>query len=484
MNFLDSSAAERERLSAEKRAERRRKFRQIQWAAGILGSLFLIALFFAYFAWRQTQRAETNLQLAKKAVDESLSSVGSQQAREAGDLPQMEELRKGLLDKAAAFYTLFARQNSTDLSLRAEETRAHSRLGDINRLMGKYHDAAQEYRASIDGFGTLAKASPKQAEFRQGLAYAHNWLGETIREGLDNFPDFDNYKRSDAESEYSEALRLQEDLHREEPQNPAYQQELARTYYNRGIIRFQMNNSDGVQSDFRRAIALLETLAPTAHVASDSSGEPDPAQDLARVYNNYAIVMSRLGRTDEARGLYEKAIGLAEQLVKQRPEDREYAAELSQYSSNEARMLTEGEQAQLAEPRSQRSLDLLQQLAKPTPSLALKIAQALQLRGQLLLSQDPHEAEALTDQAFDMLKDIDTGTTANTSPLSATYMNIGVNYLELSQDLLRIGNTTRAGAVLVRVKDILPHLSTADKESLETPYKELLAKLPKGPTRH
>ena len=484
MNFLDSSGAERERLSAEKRAERRRKFRQIQWAAGILGSLFLIAVFFGYFAWRQTQRAETNLQLAKKAVDESLSSVGSQQAREASDLPQMEELRKGLLDKAATFYTLFARQNSTDLSLRAEEARAHSRLGDINRLMGKYHDAAQEYKASIDGFGALAKAYPGQAEFRQGLAYAHNWLGETIREGLDNLPGFDNYKRSDAEGEYAEALRLQEGLHEAEQHNVAYQQELARTYYNRGIIRFQMNNSDGVQSDFRKAIALLEPLVPQMHAPSDSNGEPDPAQDLARVYNNYAIVVSRLGRIDEARGLYEKAIGLAEQFVKQRPQDREYQAELSQYSSNEARMLTDGDQPRLAELHSQRSLDMLQQLAKPTPSLALKIAQALQLRGQLLLSQDANEAEALTDQAFEMLKQIDGSTTQNTPLLSATYMNIGVNYLELSQDALRLGNTIRAGVVLARVNDILPRLSKADKETLESPYKELLAKLHKGPIRH
>ena len=484
MNFIDSSAAERERLSAEKRAERRRKFRQIQWAAGILGSLFLIALFSAYFAWRQTHRAETNLQLAKKAVDESLSSVGSQQAREASDLPQMEELRKGLLDKAAAFYTLFAHQNSSDLTLRAEEARAHLRLGDIDRLMGKYHDAAAEYNESIVGFGDLAKTYPGQAEFRQGLAYGHNWLGETIREALDNLPSFDNYKRSDAEAEYTEALRLQENLHREEPHNIAYQQELARTYYNRGIIRFQLNNSDGVQSDFHKAIEFLEPLVPQMLTTSDLSAEPDPAQDLARVYNNDAIVVNHLGRVDEARGLYEKAIALAEQLVVKKPGDREYEAELSQYSSNEARMLTNADQPRLAEPHSERSLDLLEGLAKPTPSLALKIAQALQLRAQLLLSQDAHQAETLTDRAFDTLNELDPGTMVNTSALSATYMNIGVNYLELSQDALRLGNTTRASVVLARVKDILPRLTTADKETLEAPYKELLAKLPKSPTRH
>ena len=108
MEFLDRSEAEWQRLNDEKKRERQKKLRQTQWAAGILGSLFLLALFLAYFAWKQTRRAENNLQLAKKAVDESLSSAGREQAREAGDLPQVEQFRKELLDKAEAFYTLFA----------------------------------------------------------------------------------------------------------------------------------------------------------------------------------------------------------------------------------------------------------------------------------------------------------------------------------------------------------------------------------------
>ena len=84
----------------------------------------------------------------------------------------------------------------------------------------------------------------------------------------------------------------------------------------------------------------------------DTSENPDPAQDLARVYNNYAIVVSSTGQTTEAQDFYEKAIALAEQLVQKRPENREYKVELAQYCSNEARMLADADELQLAETRS------------------------------------------------------------------------------------------------------------------------------------
>ena len=50
-----------------------------------------------------------------------------------------------------------------------------------------------------------------------------------------------------------------------------YQQELARTYYNRGIIRFREKDAQGVQSDFRRAIELLEPLGSSLKPDADSS---------------------------------------------------------------------------------------------------------------------------------------------------------------------------------------------------------------------
>jgi len=484
MDFLDRSEEERERLSAEKKRERQKQLRQTQWAAGILGSLFLIALFLVYFALRQTHRAENNLQLAKKAVDESLSSAGREQAREAGDLPQLEQFRRELLGKAEVFYTLFARQNSTNSTLRGEEARAHSRLGDINRLMGRHQEASLEYNESIALFEALAKQYPTQSEFRQALAYSHNWLGETIRDALDKRSSSLSNRPVDAEKEYSEAIRLQEELHKQQPTNALYQQELARTYYNRGIIRYRMHDAEGTSSDFRKAIELLEPLVPETQAAADTSANPDPAQDLARVYNNYAIVVSNTGQTTEAQDFYEKAIVLAEQLVKKKPENREYKLELVQYCSNEARMLVAADKPLVAEVRSQRALGLIEELAEPAASLSIKMVQALQLRGQLLRAQDPNGARALTDQAFYLLKKVDANTAHDVTPFSALYMNIGANYLELAQDDLQRGDRTDARTSLANLTEILPHLSSDDKQILIEPYQVLEGKLSIRPTRH
>jgi tetratricopeptide (TPR) repeat protein len=485
MKFLDQSEAERERESAEKRRERQKKLRQTQWAAGILGSLFLISLFLAYYAFRQTRRAENNLALAKRAVDESLSSAGREQAREETDMPQMEQFRKELLDKAAAFYTLFSTQNATDPALRAEEARAHSRLGDINRLLSKHKEALQEYNNAIERFTTLTNDYPNKPEFRQSLAYVYNWLGETLRDALDKNPNFNGLSRSEAEKQYTRALDLQEQLHKEQPANPTYQQELARTYYNRGINRYQTGDMNAVRSDFTKAIQLLEPLVPNAGTQSDTTSDTDPAQDLARVYNNFAIVASRANQFAEAKNYYEKAINLAEQLVKKRPENREYKVELAQYLSNEARMLADSNESWLAEQRSQRALELVQELAAPAPSLSAKMVQALQLRAELLRPQNPREAKELTDAALNTLQRLSqTSSKDDDSFFRAMYMNIGVNYLELAEDDLQRGDTINARQDLANLNGILPHLSPGDRTTLAESYHDIENRLAPASNRH
>jgi tetratricopeptide (TPR) repeat protein len=483
MNFLQLSEAERDREDAERRRERKRKLRQMQWTAGILGTLFLVTLVFADIARRQTRRAEDNLQLAKKAVDESLSSAGHQQAREAGDMPEIQAFRKDLLEKAATFYTLLARQNATTPDFMAEEARAHLRLGDINRLMGKDTEAAQEYSDSIGRFKALVNSNPKQAEYRQDLAFAHNWLGETIREALERNSALEHYTRGDAENEYTEAIRLQEELVNAEPLNYEYQRELARTHYNRGINRFSTGNGDNAKADFLRAISLLESIIARSETAASKKTNQEPAQDLARVYNNYAIVLAGSKDIAGAKRYYEDSIALAEQLVSRQPENREYKAELSQYSNNAARLLADDGQIEPADPYSQRALDLLEELSKPTPTLTLALVKALQLRGQLLCEKDPRRGIILTDRAFSILSDLDKNGARKAGSLEAIYANIGVNYLELGQSAIAAHDTNTARTALSRLEETLPHLSQAERISFNGPYEQLHTALLKGQSR-
>src|ERR1700686_2852978 len=105
MEFLGRSEKERDRIEAQREQERKKKLRHAQRVAGGLGSLLAIALGLASVPGNGKRRAEGNLELARRAVDESLSSAGRQPARGAADVPQLEELRQGLLKKAEEFYS-------------------------------------------------------------------------------------------------------------------------------------------------------------------------------------------------------------------------------------------------------------------------------------------------------------------------------------------------------------------------------------------
>jgi tetratricopeptide (TPR) repeat protein/energy-coupling factor transporter ATP-binding protein EcfA2 len=387
MEFLDRSQKERDRLVAEQETSRKRKLRQTQWIAGVLGVLAAIALSLAYVAWKERGRAEANLQSAQAAVEASLSSAGSHEAREASDVPEMENFREELLRKAESFYAKIAAQNSNSEELRYDVARAHSRLGDINRLLEKHERAIQEYNEAISRYESLAKDYPGNAEYRQALAYAHNWLGETLRIALEHGGPAP-FTRTDAEKQYDEALRLQQQLHDEKPANSIYQQELARTYYNRGILRFDNRDLNHAESDFRQAVQLLQPLAERNAGTSTDNTNPPPSQELARVYNNLALMLGDEGRTQEAMQFSTRAVGIQEGLLKKEPGNREYKMELAQFYSVMANLLVDENQMELAEQRNQQALTLLDELAMPSSSLRMERAEALKLRDWLLTSKE------------------------------------------------------------------------------------------------
>jgi hypothetical protein len=470
IGFLDRSLAERERENEEKRRERRKKFRQIQSVAGVLACLLLVAALLAYFAWREKSRAEANLQYAQEAVDESLAAAGSEQAREASDIPEMEIFRGQLLQKARTFYNNLSQRNTETLSLRIGQAEADSHLGDIDRLMGRYEEAVAEYERAIASFERLIAEFPAKEELRQSLAYSHNWLGETIRTALENKEKLP-LGFADADKEYSEAITLQEALHNQKPENATYQQELARTYYNRGISRFREHDTAGAQSDFQKAIGLLEPLQGRPTPDSNAS-TPLPAQDLARVYNNFANVLQSLGRPNDGKAYYEKAVALAMELVEKRPNDREAKMELAEYANNEARMLADDDASNLAVTRNQQAIELLQALAQPSPSLSIALAESLQLAGQLAPTKDPSRASMLTDQALTLANRV-----GKSGATSALYMNIGANYLEIAQAELDRRNSTAAATALANATSIMPYLSPEDRQTLAEPYSSLMRKI-------
>ena len=457
IGFLELSRKERDRVSAEQERERKAKLRQYQWAAAVLALLLLMAGVLGYVARRENARAAENLKLAQNAVDEMLSSAGRTQARVAEDVPELEEFRRELLEKARSFYAIFTQQNPDNARVREEMAEAHFRLGDIERILSS-PDAAQEYQAAIDRFTALSKEDAGNAAYRQKSANAYNWLGETFRSQTG--------KEADADRAYANALQLQEELLRQHPQTASYQQELARTHYNRGILRYVAGNAQEAESDFRAAIDLLKPLA-------ENQPDSSAAQELGRSYNNLANMLSQ-DKLPEARQSYEDAIRIDSELSKRQPANREYKQELATFENNLSLLLMDEKHFDEAAGKNRQSLDLMEELASPTLSVAVQLAKVHSVRCGILLAKGPREAEPECDQALKVMEQLQkTRVFKPSTDEQRVYTDLGYNYADLAKGSRTAELEPERVKALAGLSRLLAQIPEPDRGELAKSYREL-----------
>ena len=394
MGFLDASERERDRLVAERRAERRRQWRRLQWVAAALALLLVATGITAYVARRESARAraenaraEENLRLARAAVDESLVAVDREPSLLGVDVPQIVGFRRDLLERAQRFYLELIKQAPASEEIRREMAVARLRLGHIDRALDARADAVVAYRAAVAEFGALARAYPARVEYRRDEADAYNWLGEALRRVGGRY--------LEAKAAYDAALMLQRSL---EQADAPHRQAVARTLYNRGILFAEYAGREGAtleaaETDLRAAIRLLEPLA--------AASAPLAAQELARAYNNLGSVVAET-RLDEAQALYARAVGIHEGLTSKEPGNREYAMELIKFYNNLSDVLRERGQLELAQQRNAQALERIESLARPAPSLGIERADSYNLRGRIAEGRTVGDAVAEYRRAFDL----------------------------------------------------------------------------------
>ena len=488
MQFLDRSEKERDREKAERVAARRRQWRQLQLTAAVLAALLVYAVWSGFVARRAKALAELNLHDARRAVDESLALIDRDPANLGIDHPQISEFRRDLATKAQAFYSEFIKREPASEDLRQGIAFAHFRLGQVNRILDDPGKAVTEFRQATERFEGLARDYPDKAVYRQALANAHNFLGETIREQ----PASGTY--ADAKNAYDRAVTLQQDLVRVDPGNIEYQRELARTHSNRGILYATRRDETTLaqsESDFREAIRLLEPLQTTMAI-------PPPAQELARASNNLGSLLAEKNQVAEAQQLYARAVQIHEKLAKIQPQNREFALELAQFSNNLAGLLREQGNFDLASRQNSRALAIVEGIARPAPSLGIEWADAHNLRGWILEEGRWREAlveyrrslelyqnligdeqashmPAFHDRFGDLL--VNLGDLSKNKPNIADVRTLLTEamgtYLSVARKVLASGSSTEAGHVAASLSKAVSNLSESDRRILGGGYEEL-----------
>ena len=485
LQWAKSPGTELTQIERQFLAACRRRQQELFAARAVVAAIIVLLVFttvVGILAGKERDRAETNLELARQAVAASLSTAGRQQARESADSPAIESFRKELLNKAAAYYAAFSREHSESATLRADEAEAHSRLGDINRLLERPEDAIREYTQAIAAFASLAARHPQEVEYRRSLAYCYNWLGETFRLWSEKSDPPDPSRQAKAKAEYDQAILLQKTIRIAAPDNPVYAQELARSYYNRGILYREQGDAKAAESDFRAAIQLLEPI-PNPDESAEAS--PPPAQELARAYNDLALLIGRDSRTAESRKLYEQAIHIAEGLSSHNPQNRLFKYELAQYCDNEARLLRALNDLPDAASRSRQALDIIEDLASLGPALSLEELRIMQLQSDILVAQGSPDAQSQSDRERQLLERVDRSVGSERNPaFHDLYKNLAVNYIDLAKKEIANGSLHEAEDSLQSLSRILPQLLPEDRVLAERSYQELKSQLQNRQVSH
>jgi eukaryotic-like serine/threonine-protein kinase len=178
-------------------------------------------------AKRERDRADRHFERALRATRLMLVRVARDELK---DVPQMEQVRRDLLEKAVQFYTELVEAEPNDQRLGLEIGQAWIAAGDLYRLMGELEKAVDADRRAIHLLGKLANEHPEEPDYTAELAAAYQNLALAQHQGK---------KIKDAESNYTRSLGLLMTLFAAHPERPVYLRYLAHTRGNLAAL-YQM----------------------------------------------------------------------------------------------------------------------------------------------------------------------------------------------------------------------------------------------------
>ena len=387
-------------------------------------------------------RAIHNLQLAQDAADGLLGEVGDV---DLADIPQMEPVRKRLLEKAQVSYQQFVVDERDDPRIRWGAARAQVRLGAIEALLGDVPKAEKALQQSGAELENLAKQDPSAVDYRRDLARSYfvygvllkdaSRFGEgaaklreaiRLREEIAKQPQASSQDTEDVASSryqlgtvlarsgsstpeavaaYKAALEQQEQVAKQNPDQPRYRAQLARIRNNIGMFQKDLGKLNESAETFREALKLLTPLVDVPIAL------PGPRWQFARASNNLgSLFLDR--RPDESEKYLRRAQTLLQGLAAEFPDVPQYPRELALVEYNLgffAAKTLRPDQALAAYKESARLLESLKQQFPTVPAYRMKLAVAHIALAELLANTIQTEAEgafmkALKEQS-DLLND-------------------------------------------------------------------------------
>jgi serine/threonine-protein kinase len=273
-------------------------------------------------AEKQFQRAEANFRRARAAVDQ----VTEVAEKELAGVPQMDPVRRRLLEQALRLYKEFAQQKGNDPAVRQEVARAYQRVGEIQGSLGLFAAADQALRRSIRLLERLTAEFPSQLDYREDLAAALHTRATALRLVM---------RLPESEALFRRAIKVKMQLVAAYPNNPGFRHNLAGAYNNLGIVLNALGRDEKAERALTRALDISEKLM------ADSPHDPEFQSSLAMTHHCLGVVWDRRGEYAKAEKAFRRALALQAALADRFPDVHEYRQETGKHWNSLGIVLTE-----------------------------------------------------------------------------------------------------------------------------------------------
>jgi len=251
---------------------------------------------------REWNRQELDTLIAEAGTKTPELVKSAMQLRDEGIELLGEGEMYAAMEKFKRSWVLFAetfRRNRDDQVAFFELGQAEFWIGQVHFEMGEIDLAEAAFLSYAEITRRLIQLQPKNAEWVLEMAYALNNLGlvQNAREGIDSERAL-RYMQSALE--YNQiALVL-------DPDSDYYRSELGQSHAYLADAQLGVCDLDGALQSRREGLALETSLS------EENNNNPERQQNLALAHTGYAWVLGLLGKNEEAREYFLKAIQLME----------------------------------------------------------------------------------------------------------------------------------------------------------------------------
>ena len=238
--------------------------------------------------------ADANLRKAREAVDRMLTRVATERLLA---VPQMEPVRRAILEDALEFYRGFLKEHGTDPAIRHQTGQAYLWTGKIHSVLGKNAQSEEAVRQAAALFEKLVAEFPSVPEYRASLALARRRSAYPLQH---------LGRIQEAEATFRGSVELWRALVAEFPANLEYREGYSVAARDYGTLLVDLGRHGEAEDLFRQArlIEGKQGIAPWRH-------GPTEEQHL----------MAQTGRPQEAETHFRQAIQAQKDKLARSPDD-------------------------------------------------------------------------------------------------------------------------------------------------------------------